>query len=65
MLRTFADAFQGCYKDGTVGTQDCRWFSGVHLLVRFGIVIAFEMVRHHATYQRVGRLYVGMAPTLP
>ena len=50
VLRTFADAFQGCYKDGTDGTRDCRWFSGVHLLVRFGIVVAFEMARHHATY---------------
>ena len=50
VLRTFADAFQGCYKDGTDGTRDYRWFSGVHLLVRFGIVVAFEMARHHATY---------------
>jgi len=47
---TFADAFQGCYKDGTDGTRDCRWFSGVHLLVRFVIVVAFEMARHHAMY---------------
>ena len=31
-LRTFADAFQGCYKDGTAGTPDWRCFSGLYLL---------------------------------
>ena len=33
-LRTFADAFQGCYKDGTAGTPDWRCFSGLYLLFR-------------------------------
>ena len=33
-LRTFVDAFQGCYKDGTTGTPDCRFFSGLYLLFR-------------------------------
>ena len=26
-LHAFVDAFQGCYKDGTNGTRDCRYFS--------------------------------------
>ena len=30
-LRTFMDAFQGCLKDGTDGTCDCRYFSAVYL----------------------------------
>ena len=30
-LRTFMDAFQGCLKDGTDGTRDCRYFSAVYL----------------------------------
>ena len=33
-LHTFMDAFQGCYKNGTDGTRDRRWFSGVYFVVR-------------------------------
>ena len=28
------DAFQGCYKNGTEGTRDYRFFSAVYLLLR-------------------------------
>ena len=31
-LHTFADAFQGCYKNGTNGTRDYRYFAGLYLL---------------------------------
>ena len=34
-LHVFMDAFQGCYKDGTNGTRDRRWFSVVYLVMRF------------------------------
>ena len=35
-IRTFMDAFQGCYKDGTKpGTHDCRWFSSLYFLCLF------------------------------
>ena len=33
-LNTFADAFQGCYKNGTGGTADCRCFAGLYLVFR-------------------------------
>ena len=33
-LHAFADAFQGCYKNGTNGTSDCRYFAGLYLLLR-------------------------------
>ena len=33
-LRTFTDAFQGCFKDGTNGTRDCRYFAAVYLMTR-------------------------------
>ena len=46
-LHTFVDAFQGCYKNGTDGTRDYRWFAGVHLLMRFVIVIAYDLTRYH------------------
>ena len=36
-LRTFMDAFQGCYKDGTNGTRDCRFFAAVYLITRVAV----------------------------
>ena len=33
-LHIFMDAFQGCYKDGTNGSCDCRWFAGLYLFFR-------------------------------
>ena len=39
-LHTFMDVFQGCYKDGSNGTRDCRWFAALYFIVRFaGLVI--------------------------
>ena len=32
-LHTFMDIFQGCYKDGTNGTCDYRYFEGLYFLV--------------------------------
>ena len=46
-LHTFADAFQGCYKNGTAGTRDYRWFAGVHLFMRFVLVAIYDMTRYH------------------
>ena len=33
-LHTFADAFQGCYENGTDGTRDCRYFAGLYFIIR-------------------------------
>ena len=33
-LHAFADVFQGCYKNGTNGTRDCRYFAGLYLIFR-------------------------------
>ena len=33
------DAFQGCYKNGTNGTWDCRYFSVVYILVRISVFV--------------------------
>ena len=46
-LHIFADSFQGCYKDGTNGTRDYRWFAGLHLLLRFAIVVPFQLAKYH------------------
>ncbi len=33
-IHAFADAFNGCYKDGTDGTYDCRYLAGFYLFLR-------------------------------
>ncbi len=33
-LRAFMDIFQGCYKNGTDGTRDCRYFAAINLILR-------------------------------
>ena len=37
------DAFQGCYKNGTDGTRDCRYFSALYLMVRISFFIMFAV----------------------
>ena len=32
-LTTFMDTFQGCYKDGTNNTRDCRYFAAMYLIL--------------------------------
>ena len=40
-LHFFMNSFQGCFKDGTNGTRDCRWFSSLYLLSRLALHIGF------------------------
>ena len=42
-LHIFIDSFQGCYKDGTNGTRDCRYFAGVYLAARLLLCIVFAL----------------------
>ena len=42
-LPIFIDAFQGCYKDGTNGTWDCRYFAGAFLFARILLFIIFAL----------------------
>ena len=42
-LHIFMDAFQGCYKNGTDNSRDCRYFSTLYLLVRILILLVFAM----------------------
>ena len=45
-LYTFADAFQGCYKNGTNGTRDYRYFAGLYLVFRILLLAAFISLPH-------------------
>ena len=40
-LHIFIDAFQGCYKDGTNGTRDCRYFAALYLITRFTLFVMY------------------------
>ena len=42
-LRIFMDAFQGCYKDGTDGTRDCRYFAVVQPLCKIMVFFVFAV----------------------
>ena len=42
-LHTFMDVFQGCYKDGTNGTRDCRWFAALYLLIKIIFFMLFAI----------------------
>ena len=39
-LHIFMDAFQGCYKDGTNGTRDCRYFAAIYLIARVAVYLS-------------------------
>ena len=43
-LRTFVETFQGCYKDGTNGTRDCRYFAGLYFVLRIAVLLSFTTV---------------------
>ena len=61
-LHIFMDAFQGCYKNGTDGTRDCRYFSAMYLLVRISFFTVFAITLSSSVY--VGYFIVGVIFTL-
>ena len=42
-LHAFIEAFQGCFKDGTDGGRDCRYFAAFYLLIRVLAYLGVEM----------------------
>ncbi len=50
VLHTFMDNFLGCYKDGTNGTRDCRYFAGMYIGVRMLILLIFALCVGVITY---------------
>ena len=49
-LHTFIDIFQGQYKNGTEGTLDFRYFSGIYLLLRAILYISIVATNLTASY---------------
>ena len=43
ILHTFMDTFQGCFKDATNGTRDCRYFASLYLITRVATHLGFTL----------------------
>ena len=54
-LRTFMDAFQGCYK---FEPYDCRYFSGFYLFLRIAILLVFYSTHSGFFYVVTGMIMV-------
>ena len=52
-LDAFVDAFQGYYKNGTNGTPDWRYFSGLYLIFRILVVGAYVLPMKYRIVYRV------------
>ena len=49
-LRICLDSFQGCYKDGTEGTCDCRFFSSLYLIIRIALFMLYCFTKNTTFY---------------
>ena len=58
VLHVFMDAFQGCYKDGSNGTRDCRLFAALYLMIRIAALIVYVFVSTRFTQFPVTMLVV-------
>ena len=57
-LHTFADIFHGCYKNGTNGTRDYRYFAGLFLILRIMLILILINGNHMLF---IGSLVPGVA----
>ena len=60
VLPIFIDAFRGCYKDGTSGTRDCRYFSTIYLIMRLLFCILFAITRTVIFYSLATCVLIGV-----
>ena len=63
-LPIFIDAFQGCYKDGTEGTRDCRYFAATFFFVRILLFIIFALVPTGVFYGAALLVFIPLAIAL-
>ena len=59
-LPIFIDAFQGCYKDGTNGTRDCRYFAAAFLFIRILVFVIFAFTQTELFYGAVLLLLISL-----
>ena len=61
-LIIFMDTFLGCYKDGSNGTRDCRWFSAFYFILRIimcvvHVVLGFSLFSHFSIQLVIQAVY--------
>ena len=56
-MNLFLDSFQGCFKDGTNGTRDYRYFAGIYFLIRTMLFASYAFsdtwFQHYVFQQQV------------
>ena len=57
LLHPFADTFQGCYKNGTDGGRDYRYFAGLYMVFRIALYISHITVGSPANWFLPGLLF--------
>ncbi len=60
-LHTFVESFQGCYKDGTNGTRDYRYFAGLYFIFRIIALLLFSTAVPYFTVAVSALLYWSIA----
>jgi len=55
-LHTFTDSFQGCFKDGTNGTRDCRYFAAVYPITRIILYTTYALAYEGTDFASQGTL---------
>ena len=55
-LMTFVEAFQGCYKDGTNGSKDCRFVGSLYFFIRVLSVVTTRFLASNVEIERVIQL---------
>ena len=56
-LKIFMDAFQGCYKDGTTGTRDYRYFSAIYVGTRLLLLIIYTLTLNTYSWSLVSMVF--------
>ena len=64
-LPIFIDAFQGCYKDGTNGTRNCRYFAAAFLLARILLFIIFTLTQTTLFYGAALLVFILLVMVIP
>ena len=61
LIRSFMESFQGCYKDGTNNTRDCRYFSAMYLVLRILLFVLYSITLTSLFYTFATILFIVMA----
>lgn len=63
-LKTFMDAYQGAYKDGTNNTRDYRYFSGIFFLTRTSVIITIASLNSFFSVTAINLIFVALTLSL-